>query len=159
MAFLYERTIRFRDTDAAGVVYFANVLAMCHEAYEAALMAAGIDLKHFFSDRTRALPIVHAEVDFFQPMVCGDRYTIALAAALLKPSEFALAYAIYDPALGPDEQEAIAKMLNAIAAGDAPSPTRSRLHAKALTRHVCIHPQKRQRLDLNPTLLHWIATL
>ncbi|MEO1763007.1 MAG: 1,4-dihydroxy-2-naphthoyl-CoA hydrolase, partial [Cyanobacteria bacterium J06629_18] len=26
MSFTYNRTIRFQDTDAAGVVYFANVL-------------------------------------------------------------------------------------------------------------------------------------
>ncbi|MFS8118916.1 MAG: acyl-CoA thioesterase, partial [Microcoleus sp.] len=45
MSFSYTRTVRFQDTDAAGVVYFANVLAMCHEAYEASLAASGINLK------------------------------------------------------------------------------------------------------------------
>ena len=34
MAFAYYYTVRFQDTDAAGVVYFANVLRICHEAYE-----------------------------------------------------------------------------------------------------------------------------
>ena len=53
-AFVYTRSIRFHETDAAGVVYFANVLVLCHEAYEASLAAAGIDLGEFFSDPDRS---------------------------------------------------------------------------------------------------------
>jgi 1,4-dihydroxy-2-naphthoyl-CoA hydrolase len=49
MAFIYSRTIHFQETDAAGVVYFANLLALCHEAYEASLAEAGVDLRQFFS--------------------------------------------------------------------------------------------------------------
>ena len=45
MSFAYSRTIHFADTDAAGVVYFARYLSICHEAYEEALAAAGIDMK------------------------------------------------------------------------------------------------------------------
>ena len=37
MPFAYLRTIHFPDTDAAGVVFFPNYFAMCHEAYEEAL--------------------------------------------------------------------------------------------------------------------------
>ena len=33
----YERFIRFADIDAAGFVFFANYLVLCHEAYEASL--------------------------------------------------------------------------------------------------------------------------
>ena len=76
MSFSYQRIIRFQDTDAAGVVYFANVLAMCHEAYEESLAASGINLKAFFSNSDIAIPIVHASVDFFRPMFCGDKIYI-----------------------------------------------------------------------------------
>ena len=30
-----ERTVRFGDTDAAGVIQFHQLLRWCHEAYEA----------------------------------------------------------------------------------------------------------------------------
>ena len=40
MPFTYERTIRLGDTDAAGIMFFANYLVLCHEAYEASLAAA-----------------------------------------------------------------------------------------------------------------------
>lgn len=49
MPFVYHRTIRFQDTDSAGVVYFANTLAMCHEAYEESLMASGIQVQKFLA--------------------------------------------------------------------------------------------------------------
>jgi len=34
MTFAYDRKIHFADTDSAGVVYFARLLSICHEAYE-----------------------------------------------------------------------------------------------------------------------------
>ncbi|MBE9014300.1 acyl-CoA thioesterase [Pseudanabaenaceae cyanobacterium LEGE 13415] len=131
MAFTYSRSIHFSDTDAAGVVYFANVLKICHEAYEASLVASGIDLRSFFSGQDIAVPIVHAEVDFFKPMFCGDQITIALTPNLLKPSEFEISYHLFHQA----PHHAI---------------------AKALTRHVCINPETRSRQELLPVLLHWL---
>jgi 1,4-dihydroxy-2-naphthoyl-CoA hydrolase len=77
MPFTYTRTVRFQDTDAAGVVYFANVLAMCHEAYEASIAASGINLKAFFSNPEVAFPIIHASVDFYRPLFAGDQFEIA----------------------------------------------------------------------------------
>jgi len=50
--------VRFKDTDAAGVVYFA-VLAMCHEACEESLAVSSINLKVFFSNPVVAV-LVHA---------------------------------------------------------------------------------------------------
>ncbi|BAU15031.1 1,4-dihydroxy-2-naphthoyl-CoA hydrolase [Leptolyngbya sp. NIES-3755] len=128
MAFIYSRSIHFSDTDAAGVVYFANVLRFCHDAYEASLVARGIDLRSFFSGQDFAVPVVHAEVDFFKPMFCGDQITIALTPTLLKPSEFEISYQLAS-------NHAI---------------------AKALTRHVCIDVGTRSRQDLPPVLLDWL---
>ena len=55
MSFYYTRIVHLQDTDAAGVVYFVNVLAMCHEAYEASLVAFDINLKVFFSNIKKAM--------------------------------------------------------------------------------------------------------
>ncbi|MEM9980588.1 MAG: acyl-CoA thioesterase, partial [Cyanobacteria bacterium P01_D01_bin.2] len=62
-SYTYRRTIRFHETDAAGVVYFANVLTLCHEAYEASLAAAGINVRVFFGGGSLAVPVVHGSVD------------------------------------------------------------------------------------------------
>lgn len=131
MPFTYVRTIRFQDTDAAGVVYFANILAICHEAYEESLVAVGIQLQSFFASNTVAIPIVHACVDLFQPMYCGDRLVIHLAPQQLDNHKFEIAYEILKPG------------------SDRPV-------AKAVTRHVCIDPTSRTRQELPAILIHWL---
>ncbi|NER32916.1 MAG: acyl-CoA thioesterase [Oscillatoria sp. SIO1A7] len=132
MSFTYSRIIRFQDTDAAGVVYFANVLAICHEAYEASLAAAGIDLKSFFGDRELAIPIVHASVDFFKPMFCGDLLAVSLVPKSLNDNSFEIAYHV------------------------AAAATPESGQARAITRHVCINPARRSRELLPESMLQWL---
>ncbi|MEG3902571.1 thioesterase family protein [Microcoleus sp. B4-C5] len=132
MPFTYTRTVRFQDTDAAGVVYFANVLAMCHEAYEASLAASGINLKAFFSNSEVAFPILHASVDFYRPMFAGDRLMIQLTPKQVTGDEFEIAYQLFS--------EEVAE----------------RSAAKALTKHVCIDAVSRTRKQLSEELMEWM---
>ena len=92
MSFQYKYTIQFRDTDAAGVVYFANILAICHSAYEASLIASGIDLKLFVNNPEFAVPITHTSADFFKPLYCGDRITIELTPRSIDSCRFEIIY-------------------------------------------------------------------
>lgn len=133
-AFVYHRTIHFCDTDAAGVVYFANALSLCHEAYEASLSASGINLKSFFRGEAIAVPITHASIDFLKPMFCGDRIAISLVATILSPESFQIEYQLYFDGEG-IEKKAI---------------------AKALTKHTCIDSSTRKRCNLSDELLQWI---
>ena len=48
--FDYRRRIYLGDTDAAGVVYFAKGLEICHEAYEESLAKAGINLNQMIRE-------------------------------------------------------------------------------------------------------------
>src|SRR3712207_3687947 len=95
MPFIYSRTVRFQDTDAAGVVYFANILSMCHEAYEASLAASGINLNAFFCYPKIAIPITHVTTDFLRPMFCGDDLKIYVNPRQLKDSEFEIEYEVF----------------------------------------------------------------
>ena len=92
MSFIYEYTIQFRDTDAAGVVYFANILSICHIAYEASLIESGIDLKLFVNNPEFAVPITHTSADFFKPLYCGDRITIELTPRSIDSCRFEITY-------------------------------------------------------------------
>lgn len=129
MPFTYTRTIRFQDTDAAGVVYFANVLAMCHEAYEESLAASDINLKLFFSNPNVAIPIVHASADFFSPMFCGDKVLIQLIPQHLSSEKFEVNY------------QFIAE---------------NRVVAQAITRHVCIDAAARSRKEIPAEMIRWL---
>ncbi|MBD2180283.1 acyl-CoA thioesterase [Planktothrix sp. FACHB-1355] len=131
MPFSYTRTIRFQDTDAAGVVYFANVLPMCHEAYEESLVASGINIRSFFSTNSGvAIPIIHASVDFLRPMFCGDKIIIYLFPKSLTSNKFEIEYQIFD--------------------------TKQQQLAKAMTRHACIDPTSRSRKELPTDIIDWL---
>ena len=134
MSFTYHRTIHFKDTDAAGVVYFSNVLSICHEAYEALLESLTIDLKEYFSGKSLAVPIVHAEVDFRQPMYCGDKIYILLSRIIQLENTFTLKYEIYQNDSDVNKPIAIAS-----------------------TRHVAIDPVTRKRSGLPIELMQWLA--
>jgi len=132
MQFNYLRQIYLNDTDAAGVVYFAKGLEICHQAYEESLNQQGISLRQMIQEGKTALPIVHAEIDFLRPLFCGDQIQVSLVASLINNSEFAIAYQIF---LMDNLEQAL---------------------VKAQTRHVCINPQIRQRVDLPVAVMEWI---
>lgn len=126
----FQRVIRFGETDAAGVVYFAQLLSICHEAYEAAIAELGFDLRSFFSDRGAViLPIVHAEIDYQRPVYCGDRLEIELQATALSSDRFRVDYRLTH----------------------AEQPV-----ATAQTVHLCLDRQTRQRSPLPDRLQGWL---
>ena len=149
-AFSYGRTIRFHETDAAGVLYFANLLTLCHEAYEAALGAEGFDLQRFFSAvGDVAVPVVHTEADYYQPLVCGDEVVVQLTPVLLSETRFEIRYGLW--------REDGNAQLGKVRSNKAVAMISDRPVAVALTRHVCINTQTRRQQALPEALKHWIA--
>lgn len=132
MPFSYHRTVHFPDTDAAGVVFFARYLSMCHEAYEEALAAAGVPLATFFLDNGVIVPVSKSEATYLRPLVCGDRLRIDVTPALLTENSYALNYVMWK--LGTSEKRA----------------------AVLRTEHVCISSKTRDRLPLPATIAAWV---
>ena len=132
MSFTYNRKIHFQDTDAAGVVYFANVLSICHEAYEASLESLGIDIKQFFTNPSTAFPIIHADVDFMRPMYCGDKVFVDLTPLRIRSEQFEIDYQIY---------------------------VNDKLAAKAMTRHVGIDATTRKKIALSADIVKCLEKL
>ena len=127
----YLRTVYLADTDAAGVVYFANVLVMCHEAYEKSLLEFGINLQELVSKSSIAIPIVHSSVDFFSPIFWGEELLIDLVKKQLNQSKFEISYYIF-------------KNLS------------NKKIAQAKTRHVAINANNRQRIALPERIIQWL---
>ncbi len=131
-SFSHARTIRFPDTDAAGVVYFANYLSICHEAYEESLAQAGLPLATFFSDNGISLPISESEAKYLRPLTCGDRIRISVQPRALTDDSFEVLYEM---------------------SRELPAP---KIVARVRTVHVAISPTKRERVPLPEALRNWI---
>lgn len=129
MSFTYHRTIRFKDTDAAKVVYFANILAICHEAYEESLEASGINLQSFFSHSSLAFPIVHSSIDFKHPLFCGNKLLVILRPQQLGIDKFEINYEIL---------------------------TANIIVSKAITRHICIEISTKRKHKLPNLIRQWL---
>jgi 1,4-dihydroxy-2-naphthoyl-CoA hydrolase len=130
MEYCWNYQIQLRDTDAAGVVYFANFLTICHAAYEASLSAAGIDLRLLISGPEVALPIIHASGDFKKPLYCGDQVQVLLIPTHISESEFQVNYDL------------------CLADG--------KVAATVLTKHVAIRVIDRKRTTLPSLVDAWI---
>jgi 1,4-dihydroxy-2-naphthoyl-CoA hydrolase len=132
MIYQWTYQVQLRDTDAAGVLYFANLLAICHGAYEAALVDQGIDLRNFVTNPPIAIPITHASADFRRPIYCGDRLQIVLTPTQQASSSFIINYQVcQDP---------------------------ERVVATAQTNHVAIDAQQRKRVELPEAIKKWLQS-
>jgi 1,4-dihydroxy-2-naphthoyl-CoA hydrolase len=131
MTFNYEYIVQFRDTDAAGVVYFANIVSICHIAYEASLLKSDIDLKLFVANPEFAIPITHVSADFFRPLFCGDLVIVELTPQSIDRYKFEIKYQL----LTSDRH----------------------LAATTITKHIAIDPKTRKRQELPKILRDWIA--
>ena len=137
LSFAYVRTIHFPDTDAAGIVFFARYLSICHEAYEEALASAGVDLATFFSDTGLIIPIGKSEATYLRPLACGDKVRVEVSPSRLSPESFALDFVLWK-----------------LARGDSAAPPKRA--AVARTEHVCIDSRSRERRPLPSALASWV---
>jgi acyl-CoA thioesterase FadM len=173
--FEYLRQVHLSDTDAAGVLYFTRGLEICHEAYEAFLTAAGVDLRSFFSGETVAVPIAKAEIGLRRPLYVGDALVVQLAlrsqpnpAAKLelapepRPKLDAEAQPKLEPEHWPnsggfgsaDPREQLGKDASEFTI-DYQIHGPLGLSATATTRHICINPTTRSRQLLPDVLRQW----
>ncbi len=132
------RTVRFGDTDAAGVLHFPHLLRWCHEAYEESLERFGIAAAEVFPTAAAgsaapvpavALPVVHCQADYRAPLVCGDVLLVRLEPRRLDRGSFELHVTFHC-----GEREA----------------------ARAFTRHLAIEADSRRRCPLPDPINRWL---
>ena len=132
------RTVRFGDTDAAGVMHFHQLLRWCHEAYEESLERFGVPAAAVFprpawrpeeAPPAVALPIVHCRADYLRPLRVGDPLAIALSPERRDPSLFEVRYRFSN---GAEEV------------------------ARGLTRHLAITVAERRRCPLPEPITRWL---
>jgi len=131
-----QRSVRFGDTDAAGVMHFHQLLRWCHEAYEESLERFGLPAASVFprpawagESPEVALPIVYCQAEFRRPLVVGDQLQITLRPEALGPEGCEVSYSF--------EREG--------------QPV-----AQGLTRHLAIAASERQRCPLPESIRRWL---
>ena len=88
--FRYVTQLNLRDTDAAGVAFFAAYYAIAHDAYEAYLRQAGCPLSSWLAEVH--LPIVHSEADYKAPLRLDDPLEVFVSCTRLGERSFTMSY-------------------------------------------------------------------
>lgn len=68
--------VYYEDTDAGGIVYYANYLKFAERARTEALRQAGFDQSALMRDEKIAFAVRHCEIDFLKPARLDDCLTI-----------------------------------------------------------------------------------
>lgn len=85
-----KKILRLYESDATGVLYFANQFRMAQEFFEEFLEAAGLPLGGYLERGDYLMPVVHAEADFLGPITVGDELEMNLQLLKLGSSSFTL---------------------------------------------------------------------
>jgi len=90
-----KHTVRFGETDAAGVMHFQNLFRWCHEAWEESLERYGVHSAEVFPNFKQdeaslkiALPIIHCRANFLLPIKAGDHLEIILCPEKIDNGSF-----------------------------------------------------------------------
>ena len=92
--YTYTIPIRFRHTDAAGIIYFTEVLELCAESYERWMQSIGFPLAQILKENKILIPIVHCETDIHHPITLGDQITISLIVKRKGQKSYTIAYTL-----------------------------------------------------------------
>lgn len=114
--------IKLADTDAAGVLYFAQLYEIIHAVYESYMQTSSLSLKTLLNEKNYHLPIVHSEADYKQFILLGDIIQIELFLEKTTQHTFTLNY----------------KLLN----------EKSQIVANAKTIHISIDKQSLKKIKL-----------
>ena len=93
--FIYKTKIRLHDTDAAGIIFFANQLKIIHDAYEELLEESNLGFATMLKKTDFFLPIVHAESDYKAPVFAGDKIVVSVKVAHIGNTSCSFEYTIH----------------------------------------------------------------
>lgn len=79
MSFRWPVTVYWEDTDAGGIVYYANYLKFMERARTEWLRALGVEQEPLRVEQGTMFVVVHAEVSFKKPARYGDKLQVGCA--------------------------------------------------------------------------------
>lgn len=91
LLYIYESTVFLADTDATGIVYFANFFRLAVEGLESLLADNHLAVSTEIIEGNFAFPVVHASADYKEPLLAGDHVKILLTVQEIGDSSVTLA--------------------------------------------------------------------
>ena len=113
-------TINYEDTDAAGVVYYANYLAYMERARNACLRAAGLPLSVVRDEYNAVFVVTEARLRYHKPAVLDDVISVTLEVDELRGASATIIHRV----LRGDELLVDGQVRLGILSGDTFSPCR-----------------------------------
>jgi len=139
--FSHEFTVKLRDTDAAGVVFFAAYFTIAHDVYELALEELGEPLGAWL--RELPMPLVKSEASYLSPLRHGERARVDLGVQRVGGSSFELRYEVW---VSPSRSSRWSMSDAPLVASEAPPTWRKACELKTI--HVAIDPQHGRSVPL-----------
>ena len=94
--YIYQTKIKLHETDAAGVLFFANQLKIVHDAYESFLEHIGFGFTELINGKDFFLPIIHSESDYKSALSVGDLIEVQTLVTDIGKTSFTLTYKLLD---------------------------------------------------------------
>ena len=86
-------TVRFGDTDLAGIAYYPRMFDFIHKAMEDFFAGqCGVTYPELISKRRVGFPLVKSDVDFGSPLYFGDEVTISVTTTKVGRSSIGFRY-------------------------------------------------------------------
>jgi acyl-CoA thioester hydrolase len=90
---VYSTRIYYQDTDAGGVVYYANYLRFVEKSWFEYLMSIGISIPEWESTGTYMI-IKNVSLDLIEPLKYGDIITVKTQISLVKNAYFVMSHTV-----------------------------------------------------------------
>lgn len=91
----YKTKIYLRDTDATGVLFFAEQMRIALEGFESFLIETGNSVRKILESNDYLTPVVHSEADYLAPLMVGDEVIVIVSLGGFGTSSFTIQYSIY----------------------------------------------------------------
>jgi 1,4-dihydroxy-2-naphthoyl-CoA hydrolase len=90
--FCYPVRVRVYDTDAAGILYFANQFRFVQEGFEAFFEHLGHPIPEMVASSPYIAPTVHAETDYYRSLKAGDEIVVEVTVVAIGRTSMTLGY-------------------------------------------------------------------
>ena len=91
-----ENIVKLSDTDAAGILFFANFIRLSHDIYDEFIRDIGFSLNYIINEADYFLLIAHTEADYKKALKLGEKYSVALKVEKIGKTSFTLSYEIHN---------------------------------------------------------------